>query len=62
MRTSRANRTIRRLREIGAELDYAQRRVLELRTGVPVGAQERRRSLASPRHPSRRSLDELEAL
>jgi hypothetical protein len=38
-----------------AELDYAQRRVFELRTGVS--------SLPTPRHAPRRvSLEELEAL
>ena len=28
----------RRIREIWAELDYAQRRLLEIRTGVPLTA------------------------
>jgi hypothetical protein len=29
-------RKLRRLREIWAELNYAQRRLLEIRTGVPI--------------------------
>jgi hypothetical protein len=34
----RISRFIRRAREIWAELDYAQRRLLEIRTGLPLGA------------------------
>ena len=29
---------IARVKEIWAELDYAQRRLLEIRTGLPMGA------------------------
>jgi hypothetical protein len=38
--TSRASRTTRRVRELFAELDYANRRLLEIRTGVPFGTRE----------------------
>ena len=41
----------RRAREIWAELDYAQRRLFEMRTGVDAGT--RRRTL---------TIDELEAM
>ena len=33
---------VNRAKRIWAELDYAQRRSLELQTGVPMGARERR--------------------
>ncbi len=33
---SRVRRTLRHVREIAAELDYAQRRLLEIRTGIPL--------------------------
>jgi hypothetical protein len=36
----RISRFIRRVREIWAELDYAQRRLLEIRTGLALGARE----------------------
>jgi hypothetical protein len=50
--TSRASRIIRWLRETWDEMDYAQRRLIELRLGVP-----------SLRVPSVRSeVDELEAV
>jgi hypothetical protein len=41
---SRPRRTIERVRQIWAELDYAQRRLLEIRTGVPSLTQTRRAS------------------
>ena len=37
---ARLARIIGRIREIWAELDYAQRRLLEIRTGLPLGARE----------------------
>jgi hypothetical protein len=52
---SRAGRTIGRIKQIWAELDYAQRRLLEIRTGIPSLAQPER---ASPRG----SAEELDAL
>jgi len=52
--TSRIKRTARRLQRIWSELDYAQRRSFEMRTGVPAGA--RRRATIS------RTVDELERL
>jgi hypothetical protein len=39
---SRTRRGIERARRIWAELDYAQRRSMELRTGVPMGTSKRR--------------------
>jgi hypothetical protein len=33
---SRVRRIVRHVREIAAELDYAQRRLLEIRTGIPL--------------------------
>ncbi|MFZ0379483.1 MAG: hypothetical protein WCD11_15710 [Solirubrobacteraceae bacterium] len=33
---SRVRRILRHVREIGAALDYAQRRLLEIRTGIPL--------------------------
>jgi hypothetical protein len=42
---ARARRTAGRLQQIAAELDYAQRRLLELRTGVPF-TPETERALA----------------
>ena len=33
---SRVRRILRHVREIAAELDYAQRRLLEIRTGIPL--------------------------
>jgi hypothetical protein len=32
---SRVRRAIERIKELWSELDYAQRRLLEIRTGVP---------------------------
>jgi hypothetical protein len=40
--TSRASRTIGRVRRLWAELDYAQRRLLEIQTGIPIAAPEDR--------------------
>jgi len=50
--SSRASRIIAWLRETWDEMDYAQRRLIELRTGIPV--------LRVP--PVRADVDELEAL
>jgi hypothetical protein len=50
--TSRASKIIAWLRETWAEMDYAQRRMIELRAGVPL-----------PRVPPvRAEADQLEAL
>lgn len=50
----RETQIITRLKELWAELDYAQRRLLEVRTGVPMLPPERPRSAAS--------IEDLEAL
>ena len=42
---SRARRILRRLREIATEIDYVQRRLLEIRTGIPF-TPETERALA----------------
>lgn len=45
MNTTQTNRIVRvidRAKEIWAELDYAQRRVVEITTGVPLGAEHPR--------------------
>jgi hypothetical protein len=52
--TSRIKRVARRVKRIWSELDYAQRRMFEMRTGVPARAQRRPRIS--------RSVDELERL
>jgi hypothetical protein len=49
--TSRIKRAARRAKRLWAELDYAQRRVFEMRTGVPL-----------TRPNISRSVDELERL
>lgn len=51
---SQIKRLVRRFRRVWAELDYAQRRVFEIRTGVPVGPGKGRRIS--------RTIDELERL
>jgi hypothetical protein len=38
--TSRTRRGIDRAKRIWTELDYAQRRSLEIQTGIPLGARE----------------------
>ncbi|MGO9957129.1 MAG: hypothetical protein ACLP50_14365 [Solirubrobacteraceae bacterium] len=43
--STRARRILGRLRRTAAELDYAQRRLLELRTGIPL-TPETERALA----------------
>ncbi len=48
---SRASRIVRRFRRTWAEMDYAQRRMIEIRTGVPQAG-----------GPSRVTVDELERL
>jgi hypothetical protein len=49
--TSRIKRATRRAKRLWSELDYAQRRVFEMRTGVPL-----------TRPNISRSVDELERL
>jgi hypothetical protein len=49
-----ATQTIGRVKELWAEFDYAQRRLLELRMGVPMLPPERPKIAAS--------IDELEDL
>ena len=52
---SRAGRAITSVRRMWAELDYAQRRLLEIRTGIPFGTERM--------HTRKRAeIDELEAL
>ncbi len=43
---ARVRRTIRHLRQIWAEMDYAQRRLLELRTGMSFDARPERRRVS----------------
>lgn len=50
----RAKRAIRRIKQVWSELGYAQRRLFEIRTGVPVPARQRPEII--------RSLEELERL
>lgn len=52
---SRAPRVIGRLREIVAEVDYAQRRLLEIQTGIPL-------TRATERALARAQIARLEAL
>ena len=52
--TSQTKRVVKRVNRLRSELGYAQRRMFEIRTGVPVGPRE-------PRKISR-SVDELERL
>jgi hypothetical protein len=52
-RESKTRRQIKRIKEIWSDLDYAQRRAFEIRTGVPVI--ERRARIA-------RSAEDLERL
>jgi hypothetical protein len=54
-RSSRTRRSLHRAKEIWQELDYAQQRAFEIRTGIPVGARENRVRIA-------RTVDELERL
>lgn len=51
---SRVTQTIGRVKELWAEFDYAQRRLLEVRMGVPMLPSERPKIAAS--------IDELDAL
>ncbi|MCL2418157.1 MAG: hypothetical protein FWD04_02610 [Conexibacteraceae bacterium] len=39
---TRAHKAIRRIREIASEMDYAQRRVLEIRTGLAFTPETKR--------------------
>jgi BMFP domain-containing protein YqiC len=43
IKTSRTGQAVSRAQRIWAELDYVQRRMFELRTGVPVRTRENRR-------------------
>ncbi|MGH2886082.1 MAG: hypothetical protein ACRDPA_25865 [Solirubrobacteraceae bacterium] len=52
-RESRTRRAVKRVKEIWSDLDYAQRRAFEIRTGIPVI--ERRARIA-------RSAEDLERL
>ena len=52
--TSRTKRLARRMKRLWGEMDYAQNRMFELRTGVPTNAQRRPKIS--------RSVDELERL
>jgi hypothetical protein len=54
-RSTHAGRAISRIREIWAELDDAQRRMLEIRTGIPDLRRRSRPRIAE-------SVDELNAL
>ncbi len=40
--TTSLQSTIRRVREVWAELDYAQRRLVAIRTGIDITGQARR--------------------
>jgi hypothetical protein len=51
---SRTKRVIRRIKQVWDELGYAQRRMFEIRTGVPVRPNERPKIS--------RSVEELERL
>lgn len=42
-KTSRTGKAVSRAQQIWAELDYVQRRMFELRTGVPTRSRESRR-------------------
>lgn len=55
-KTSRTRRIVRRVNRLRSELGYAQRRMFEIRTGVPVPARTH-----EPRRISR-SVDELDRL
>jgi hypothetical protein len=49
-KTSHVRRAIARVKKVWAELDYANRRALEIRTGIPFRTpEERSRSLARVR-------------
>jgi hypothetical protein len=50
-----ARRTISRLKEVAADADYAQRRLLEIRTGVPFTRPEERRA----RRPTVADLEQM---
>jgi hypothetical protein len=52
---SRTSRTLGRVKQIWSEFDYAQRRLFEIRTGIPATAPENRPRIA-------RRADELERL
>ncbi|HYB29057.1 MAG TPA: hypothetical protein VEF89_20765 [Solirubrobacteraceae bacterium] len=52
--TSRTGRAVRRVKRVVAEFDYVERRLFEMRTGVPARAERRPRIS--------RSIEELERL
>lgn len=54
LKTSRTRRGLNRAKRTWAELDYAQRRSLEIQTGLPFGARELR--------PQIRAFDDLSRL
>ena len=47
---SRASHTIRRTKKIWAELDYAQRRLLEIQTGIPMTPEAQRAQARAESH------------
>ncbi len=53
-RKTRTRRAVKRVKQIWSEIDYAQRRAFELRTGIPV-IEPRRARIA-------RSVEDLERL
>ena len=69
---SRAKQTLRRINQTWSELDYAQRRLFEVRTGIPVtpeGARAQARAeahelevLFAREHPDERSTPALAPL
>jgi hypothetical protein len=54
-KASRTRQRIDHVRRIWAELDYAQRRSLEIQTGLPLGARDNRPRISG-------SFDELSRL
>ncbi|MGO9976497.1 MAG: hypothetical protein ACLP01_27550 [Solirubrobacteraceae bacterium] len=65
MSTARARRMVGRARQIWGELDYTQRRLFEVRTGVPTLTPEERARLQrilDERRLEQRALDELEEM
>ena len=55
MATATIRETVKRLKSAWTEMDYAQRRLFEIRTGLPVTGPEKRTGPAT-------SVEELEAL
>ena len=50
---SRASHTIRRIKQSWAEMDYAQRRLFEVRTGIPVTPEATRAQARAESHKPR---------